>query len=241
MRRLLAARLTPSGGASHTGSMPPHAASLPFQLDPVIAEAKRRTRRRRLFLLGVIVATTCLAVGFALAFRPSSPSSKGAVPGIRAQPRDRTVLLGNLTMRIPVGWHVRRVKEDCADAYGPGVLVGDVTQRRLREISHPRIVNGCSTQWNMSRLGEKYAVVAIDAGVGFPSPIPPSAFPLGLNGFGLAPPTMCHCAIRSSAVNAGRLDYDFRTYLGVDASATERSQLAAVIRSVRPTRSRVSR
>jgi hypothetical protein len=60
------------------------AASLPhppFELDPLIAEAKRRTRKRRLLLLGALVATAATAGGLVLALRPPSPSTSESSAG----------------------------------------------------------------------------------------------------------------------------------------------------------------
>ena len=59
--------------------------------------------------------------------------------------RARVVRLGSLTMKLPAGWHVRRVQGTCGRAAGPGILIADLSQRQLRSIHHPRLVNGCTT------------------------------------------------------------------------------------------------
>src|SRR5438270_2111672 len=56
---------------------------LPFELDPLIAEAKRRMRRRRLGLAAILLAAACLTLGLALTLRPRGPVlSQGAAPAL---------------------------------------------------------------------------------------------------------------------------------------------------------------
>jgi hypothetical protein len=78
-----------------------HVSRLPFSLDPVIREAKRRARQRRaLVALGVVVLAG-LAVGLAFAFRSPDGGPSGGLPTASySQPN------ANLSVTYPVGWHV---------------------------------------------------------------------------------------------------------------------------------------
>jgi len=49
---------------------------LPFGFDPLIAEAKRRSRRRRVYLLAALVGAAAVAVGGVIALRVPAPSSR---------------------------------------------------------------------------------------------------------------------------------------------------------------------
>jgi hypothetical protein len=144
------------------------------------------------------------------------------------------VHLGNLTVRVPPTWHVRRIEENCSDSES-GVLLTDLTPRQLRSIRHPSIRHGCTTQWAMSRLGGRYAVVSLDEAE-FPMLLRPSSFPLKMSRLG-AVPYDCHCSLRYGAIAAYPQTYDLRTYLGKNASPTERRQFAALIRSIAPAHS----
>jgi len=53
--------------------MAEHTSHLPFELDPLIAEAKRRTRRRRLLLTVMLIGAGGLAAGLTLTLRPGGP------------------------------------------------------------------------------------------------------------------------------------------------------------------------
>jgi hypothetical protein len=91
---------------------------LPFALDPLMAEAKRRARQRRFLIVVVVLALIGGAAGAAAVFRsPGGPQSSlpAALGGGSAQARG-TVLaqfprLG-ISFRYPAGW--RRV--DCSPA-----------------------------------------------------------------------------------------------------------------------------
>src|SRR5947209_5873301 len=64
--------------ASDNGPMTAHIPRLSFSLDPLMAEAKRRARQRRL-LLAVVALFMGGALGAAFAMRPSSgPAGAGA-------------------------------------------------------------------------------------------------------------------------------------------------------------------
>jgi hypothetical protein len=58
--------------------MASHLPALPLQLDPLIAEARRRAGRRRLLLAAALVAT--LASAAALTLRPTGGAREGASP-----------------------------------------------------------------------------------------------------------------------------------------------------------------
>jgi len=62
-----------------------HIPRLPFGLDPLIREAKRRMRRRRFLLAGVLIVVVAGGIGVALALRSSSGGSgPGGPPGVAA-------------------------------------------------------------------------------------------------------------------------------------------------------------
>ena len=69
-------------GASDTSAMTLHVPRLPFALDPLIAEAKRRARQRRGVLAITAVLIVAAAVGAALALR--SPQGPRLSPGTQA-------------------------------------------------------------------------------------------------------------------------------------------------------------
>jgi hypothetical protein len=69
--------LTQSGGASDNGAMTLHAPRLPFSLDPLIAEAKRRARTRRFLLVALAIAAGGVAAA-TLALRGSERELIGA-------------------------------------------------------------------------------------------------------------------------------------------------------------------
>lgn len=58
--------MTPLCGASDTGVMTLYVPRLPFSLDPLIAEAKRRARQRRFLIALVVVALAAAATALAL-------------------------------------------------------------------------------------------------------------------------------------------------------------------------------
>jgi hypothetical protein len=68
---------------------------LPFALDPLIAEAKRRARRRR-YLAGVgLAATVAIAAGIAFGMRPGQPGrSSLSTPSYEQVPGDRLIVPG---------------------------------------------------------------------------------------------------------------------------------------------------
>ena len=155
-------------------------------------------------------------------------------------PHKRAALLGNLTMSVPAGWHLRRLQFDCGlHVQGPQIVLADLTEPRLRSMHHVGIGPGsCTTQWDMSGLGARYAMIDIDtAGLGFlrlGSSSPLTSFPLRPRQFRFADET-CECSLRSGAIFTNREDYLIRMWLGANASASERNQLVGLVRSIRPT------
>jgi hypothetical protein len=86
-----------------------HLSRLPFALDPLIAEAKRRARQRRLLVALGVVLLAALAPGLTLALRsPGSPSAGGGGPVFNhasfngaAKP---PVTPSGLRLNVPAGW-----------------------------------------------------------------------------------------------------------------------------------------
>jgi hypothetical protein len=71
--------LTVKNGVSKDGAMALHVPRLPFSLDPLLAEAKRRMRRRRVLVAIVSVGFAGASVGATLALRAPSGASQGGV------------------------------------------------------------------------------------------------------------------------------------------------------------------
>jgi hypothetical protein len=65
--------------------MSAHVSALPFEIDPLIAEAKQRARRRRLLVATTAAAATGAIVGGVLAF--GAGGSSGAVPWLPTKPQ----------------------------------------------------------------------------------------------------------------------------------------------------------
>ncbi len=141
---------------------------------------------------------------------------------------------GDLSLRVPTNWRLRHVQDSCADG-ATGVLVSDLSESLTRSIHHPSVVSGCSTEWDLSRLGAKYAVISLDNS-GPPFPVPPNRFPLEPSGLFAAPSDLCHCSIWSRYLAINRATYYVRAYVGRNASASERKEYAALIRSIAPVR-----
>jgi hypothetical protein len=84
------------GGASDDGAMTLHAWRLPFALDPLIREAKRRARQRRVLgVLGVVLAAGLVA-GLTLALRSPGGTPSGGLATAR-YPQD------GVSFRYPSG------------------------------------------------------------------------------------------------------------------------------------------
>ncbi len=97
-----------------------HVPRLPFALDPLIAEAKRRARQRRYLLtLGALILVA-LAAGLTLGLRPSGGGSGSGVPTTGA-----SVRVGALRFTVPRGFYRRQIRSN-------GKLIGTlVTDYRV--------------------------------------------------------------------------------------------------------------
>lgn len=87
---LSAATLDGCGGASDNGAMTLHIPRLPFALDPLIAEAKRRARQRR--VLVALIAVVVVAAGAVLTVELRGQGSVAPVPAVPV-PANLTVLV----------------------------------------------------------------------------------------------------------------------------------------------------
>jgi hypothetical protein len=113
-------------GASDTGSMTLRLPRLPIGLDPLIKEAKRRVRRRRLFLSLALAAV--IAASLALTLRPGEPPNPS--PGGTASavlPKNPLVVLDYSIGPVRLG----ESRESVEKALGPGHVIrgyrGDVS------------------------------------------------------------------------------------------------------------------
>lgn len=71
-------------GANDTSVMTAHAAESPLSLDPLIAEAKRRTRRRRLFVVALLILVGAVTAAVAISTHPHAGGYM-SVPWTRGQ------------------------------------------------------------------------------------------------------------------------------------------------------------
>jgi hypothetical protein len=75
--------LTVERSASDNSAMSAHASRLPFSLDALIAEAKRRVRRRRVLVATVLVLLGAVTAAAVIARSPGGPGSGGPSGGPR--------------------------------------------------------------------------------------------------------------------------------------------------------------
>ncbi len=97
-----------------------HLPRLPFGLDPLIKEAKRRMRRRRALLALVLAAAVSLAVALTVSLRPSGPGtprSGGGGTVAQSLPKDRLIVLDRAIGPVRLGESRKALEK----ALGPGV------------------------------------------------------------------------------------------------------------------------
>lgn len=97
-----------SASASDNSAMTLHAPRLPISVDPLMAEAKRRMRQRRLLVGALIVALAAAVAGASLALRgPKGPAGAPAGSGHGLA----TANIGQLSMLYPAAW--KQVNWNC--------------------------------------------------------------------------------------------------------------------------------
>lgn len=105
--------------------MTAHVPRLPFALDPLIREAKRRARQRRVLVALGVVLVGGLVAGFALALRPSGGGSSGGLSTAN-YPRS------GVSLRYPSGLNVVPWCEELSSAQkGYLVAVAVITSERV--------------------------------------------------------------------------------------------------------------
>ncbi len=82
-----------------------HSQRLPFSLDPLIAEAKRRARRRWIISV-LIVATLAAGTALALALKPAGPPGGSRVTGGDSAQGKPFATVTSPRFRAAAGWHV---------------------------------------------------------------------------------------------------------------------------------------
>jgi hypothetical protein len=82
-------------GATHTSAMTAHSSGLPFPVDPLIAEAKHRSRRRRFFVGLALVAAAVVATMLMFGLRPGG-NRLGAAGTVPASPATQDAILAVL-------------------------------------------------------------------------------------------------------------------------------------------------
>jgi len=97
--------------------MTAHIPRLPFTLDPLIAEAKRRMRRRRYFTALALVAAAAISTTLTLGLRPGQSPRGGVSASPTADvPKDRLIVPGLSVAGIRFGTPRRAVEK----RLGPG-------------------------------------------------------------------------------------------------------------------------
>jgi len=79
-----------------------HAARRPFSPDPLMAEAKRRARQRRLLISGVLALIVAGVVGGLFAWRSSGPSESARAAAVGPPPRGAVGLVEAKGPAFPV-------------------------------------------------------------------------------------------------------------------------------------------
>lgn len=140
--------------------MTAHLPRLPFALDPLMAEAKRRARQRRFLIAVVVVVLAGGAAGAVAVLRsPQGPTSLPAALGGGSAQRGGTALADfprfGLSFRYPARWRhfgcqyvtsqTMSVTYLTAAAVGPRCLPGGVMPRRLS-------ANGVAILWQQQPL-----------------------------------------------------------------------------------------
>ncbi len=132
----------------------------PFELDPLIAEAKRRARRRRLLVAAGVVALAGLAAGLTLALR-----SPGGGPG--GAPATADFPQFGVSLRYPAAWTQLACSEDYLIHVMPIALL--TTVRPAPSCSQP-MKTGVAVSWPpAAQLGENGVSVALSI-ASFPLP-----------------------------------------------------------------------
>jgi hypothetical protein len=93
-----------------------HARHLPFSLDPLMEEAKRRMRKRRFLIAAIVLLIAAIAAGAALALRsPSPPPTGSTVASVRAV---------RLSFRYPAAW----TRAECSRGFSFGASLMILTK-----------------------------------------------------------------------------------------------------------------
>jgi hypothetical protein len=151
--------LTGCGGASDTGVMTLHVPELPFSLDPLMAEAKRRARQRRV-LLGVAAVATVGAAVLAV-----QPWGRGRALGVAA--KDTAIAQIPGMTRVVADGVAPWLRVGCTDPSRPAA------QRRADGCRVPRVRAGRFEAWILTTAyeqGSRYNVSAAFASA-HPGPV----------------------------------------------------------------------
>lgn len=117
---------------------------------------------------------------------------------------------------------------------GPTLLFSNVSRRRLDSLHRPigSIPFGaCTTAWSIGAMPSWFALVDLTR-FAFPVPLPPTRFPLRLTELTSFPVTWG--TFRSMNVSDGEDSYVVRVWMGHNATATIRREVAQLLGSIRP-------
>ncbi len=146
------------------------------------------------------------------------------------------VTVGNLQVKVPDGWSVRRLVRRCGHS-GRGLLIANLRGSTLNAVRHDTRglpPGSCTTVWDVAPLPPSYVMVDISR-FDFPIELPASRFPLTLKDFEESP-LDCRCSFRSGYVSYRGLSYAVRIWSGERARRIDRRRLAQLIGSISPKR-----
>lgn len=225
-------------GASHNRAMALHVPSLPFSLDPLLAEAKRRMRRRQ--LSGAALALLLAASMAAVIMVSRSPVKGGPLPSVGLAHGYRSRL--GWSMRYPSGMHVEHaagsgisfgVDEVTFSSFRskPGVLVRTIPNGQSIRTVPPRARFG-----TFPRNGIAVRVLWL-VGPGLTQPHP-ARLPLQLSTFRAAGrqldmyPGTYPSPLQHLLLTKGATRFFVQVWIGPQSSPRDRALLARVVASI---------
>jgi hypothetical protein len=187
---LLPQFLTGRAGASDTSAMTLHMPHLRFSLDPLMAEAKRRARRRRLFLAISVAAGGVAAVTLAL----HSGAGPGGMPSAKSDVRP--------PRQTPLPHRVSSIQVIGAGPLSSMTMgVNNVWQGRVGN----RWVLAYAGMWNKTSTGDTSAGAYEPAVILYTEPIDPNAPDQYLRRIGVYPTRGSETSVKITAAKGSVL------------------------------------
>ena len=207
-----------------------HVPRLPFALDPLIGEAKRRARQRRLLVALIAILVVVIAAGLTLGLR-----SSGGGPGAGFAVMGTSAHVGSLAVPIPLGFHRYNVDEAAGitSLNGPPPSVIGVTLTSYRVTPDASLRTTGSLPVPARRNGVVLQVVPYFS-IGAIDP-PRIHLPLGFDQRWAQPPALAAGTLRWGVLHVHGQDYEIRVWTGRTAPPHDRAALLHAITSIRPT------